>query len=210
LTAIIGRAQHLRRELQRDADSTSPAVERALSEILASAGQMARMLDDALAAASERAGDRVGHESTTACIAEILALAVDQVAQATGQHRVHVIQPGLPIVGPWDRVKVMRAIVNVLENALKYSPDGGALVVTVRQDGADMVLTIQDQGIGIPAADLPRLFEAFVRGSNVKDRFNGTGLGLTSSRQLIEAQGGSLELASVEGCGTTVTIRLPL
>ena len=73
-----------------------------------------------------------------------------------------------------------------------------------------VVVTIQDQGIGIPDIDLPRLFEAFARGSNARDRFVGSGLGLTSTRRLIESQGGSLELASVEGCGTTVTIRLPL
>ena len=104
----------------------------------------------------------------------------------------------------------MRAVVNVLENGVKYSPGGGAVVVMVRQDGADVVVTIQDQGIGIPTADLPRLFDAFVRASNARGRFAGTGLGLASSRQLIESLGGSLELASVEGRGTTVTIRLPL
>jgi signal transduction histidine kinase len=210
LTAIIGRAQLLSRQLQRDADATSPAVERTLSEILASARQMAGMLDDVLAVSSEPKGDSAGHDPATTSLAGILDLAIDQVEQATGQRRIHVILPGLPIAGPWDCVKVVRAVVNVLENALKYSPGGGAVVVMVRQDGADVVVTIQDQGIGIPTADLPRLFGAFVRASNVRGRFAGTGLGLASSRQLIESLGGSLELASVEGCGTTATLRLPI
>jgi len=72
------------------------------------------------------------------------------------------------------------------------------------------VIAIQDQGIGIPAADLPRLNDAYVRGSNVREGFAGTGLGLASSRQLVESLGGSLEIASVEGSGTTVAIRRPL
>jgi signal transduction histidine kinase len=210
LTAIIGRAQLLRRRVLLGSDASSTAVDRTLSDIVASARQMASMLDDLLAASCERSGLSVDDDSTTANLDDILKLAVDQVEQATRQHRIHVIQPGLPIVGSWDRVKVVRAVVNVLENALKYSPDGGAVVVMVRQEVANVVVTVRDQGIWIPAADLPRLFDGFARGSNARGRFAGIGLGLASSRQLIESQGGSMDIESVEGSGTTVTIRLSL
>jgi signal transduction histidine kinase len=205
LTAIHGFAQVLRLSLDRDGELPMASVEGAVSGILVSTSRMTAMLEDMLAAS--RSG--IGGDSTAASLAAVLNLAVEQVEQATGQRRVHLAQPARPISGPWDRVKVVRALVNVLENALKYSPDGASVLVMVREDGAEVEVTIRDQGIGIPEAELPLLFDGFVRGSNARERFAGTGLGLASSRQLVESQGGSLEIASVEGCGTTVTTRLP-
>ena len=206
LTAIVGHAQVLRLSLDRDGGVPMATVERAVSEILVSASRMTTMLEDMLEASRS---DIRGDSTATTGLAAVLNLAVEQVEQAMGQRRVHLVQPARPISGPWDRVKVVRALVNVLENALKYSPDGGPVLVTARDDGAEVEVTIKDQGIGIPETELPRLFNGFVRGSNARERFTGTGLGLASSRQLVESQGGLLEIASVEGCGTTVTIRLP-
>jgi len=205
LTAIHGFAQVLRLSLDRDGGAPRASVEGAVSGILISTLRMTAMLEDMLAAS--RSG--IEDDSTATSLAAVLNLAVEQVEQAMGQRRIHLVQPARPISGPWDRVRLVRALVNVLENALKYSPDGAPVLVMVREDGAEVEVTIQDQGIGIPEAELPLLFNGFVRGSNARERFAGTGLGLASSRQLVESQGGSLEIASVEGCGTTVTIRLP-
>jgi signal transduction histidine kinase len=206
LTAIVGHAQVLRLLLDRDGGGRNASFEGAVSEILVSASRMSTMLEDMLA--DSRSGIEGGSAATS--LAAVLNLAVEQVEQAMGQRRVHLVQPARPISGPWDRAKVARALVNVLENALKYSPDGAPVLVTAYEDGVEVEVTIQDQGIGIPAAELPLLFNGFVRASNVRERFAGTGLGLASSRQLVESQGGSLEIASVEDCGTTVTITLPL
>lgn len=206
LTAIVGHAQVLRLSLDRDGKVPIALVERAVSEILVSASRMTTMLEDTLAAS--RSG--IGDDAAATSLAAILNLAVEQVEQAMGQRRVHLVQPARPISGPWHRARIARALVNVLENALKYSPDVAPVLVTACDDGVEVEVTIQDQGIGIPEAELPLLFNGFVRGSNARDRFAGTGLGLASSRQLVESQGGSLEIDSVEGYGTTVTIRLPL
>src|SRR4030095_2551636 len=108
----------------------------------------------------------IGGGSTAIDLAAILDLAVEQGEPATGQRRVHLVHPTRPIAGQWDRIKVARALVNVLENALKYSPDGGAVIVTVREGDADVVVTIQDQGIGIPEDELPGIFDGFVRARN--------------------------------------------
>ncbi len=72
------------------------------------------------------------------------------------------------------------------------------------------VLAVQDQGIGIPAADLPHVFERFYRARNVSGRTPGTGLGLAGARQIVEQHGGTIAVESREGAGSTVTIRLPL
>ena len=100
---------------------------------------------------------------------------------------------------------------NLVGNAVKYSPRGGQVAVRlVRQNGAAEI-AIADQGIGIPDADLSRLGTAFTRGSGKASTFAGMGIGLHVAKLVAEAHGGSLELASPgEDKGTTVTVRLPL
>jgi len=99
-------------------------------------------------------------------------------------------------------------------NAVKYSPDGGEVRVNICQDvQADQpraVLVVQDQGIGIPAADLPRIFERFQRASNVAGQIAGTGIGLATVHQIVDQHGGQITLDSQEGVGTTCTVHLPL
>ena len=72
------------------------------------------------------------------------------------------------------------------------------------------MLTVQDRGIGIPAADLPRVFERFERGRNAVGRIGGSGIGLAATRQIVEQHGGTIEVESREGRGSTFTVRLPL
>src|SRR5207244_3336969 len=99
------------------------------------------------------------------------------------------------------------------DNAITYSPGGGEIRVTVaREDVAEpwAVLRIQDAGIGIPPADLPRIFERFQRGSNVVGQIAGTGVGLAGAKQIVEQHGGTIAVESTEHVGTIITIRLPL
>jgi signal transduction histidine kinase len=103
---------------------------------------------------------------------------------------------------------------NLVGNALKYSPAGGTIVVWVArtddEDTARALLVVQDAGLGIPASDLPHIFERYYRAGNVRGRIAGTGIGLASVRQIVEQHGGEVAVASREGHGTTVTVRLPL
>ena len=116
------------------------------------------------------------------------------------------------LIGAWDAARLERVLANLLTNAIKYSASGGAIRVTVAYDPADeaAVLVVADQGVGVPAADLPHLFAPFYRGSNVAQRTAGTGIGLFGARAIVEQHGGTLQLASTEAVGTTVTVRLPL
>ncbi|GAA2579352.1 hypothetical protein GCM10010399_06380 [Dactylosporangium fulvum] len=113
-----------------------------------------------------------------------------------------------------DDTRVHQVVDNLVSNAVKFTPSGGR--VTVRAGPADdgWTIAVADSGVGIPAADLPRLFSSFFRGSNVtaavgRQVMPGTGLGLVVSRAIVELHGGSISVASTEGVGTTVTLSLP-
>jgi len=108
-----------------------------------------------------------------------------------------------------DRKLLRHAIVNLLTNAIKYSPDGSEVCLRLECSDKEAVTHISDQGIGIPAEDLPRLFEAFHRAGNV-EKFQGTGLGLAIAKQAVEAHEGCIEVESQLDVGTTFTVRLPL
>ena len=100
-------------------------------------------------------------------------------------------------------------IVNLLSNALKYSLDDKPVALTLRNSDGVLVLQVRDEGIGIPAADLPHLYQPFHRASNV-GAIAGTGLGLTITKEFVELQGGTLRVTSEVGVGTTFTVRIPL
>jgi signal transduction histidine kinase len=104
---------------------------------------------------------------------------------------------------------VERVVANLLANAIKYSPAGGDVVVSVDVDAESAILTVRDEGLGIPATDIPHIFERFHRGSNV-ERISGTGIGLASAKDIVELHGGTISVTSVEGQGTTVAVQLPL
>jgi signal transduction histidine kinase len=112
-----------------------------------------------------------------------------------------------------DRVRPYRALANLLANAIQYSPDGDDVTVTLTTEGDGAgtwaVIRVSDHGIGIPAADLPQVFERFYRAGNV-GQITGNGIGLAGVRQLVEHHGGRITISSEPGVGTTVTVYLLL
>ncbi len=117
---------------------------------------------------------------------------------------------GSPVLVYCDRGAVATVVRNLLTNACKYAP-GARQVWSVRADGARARVDAHDEGPGIPAADLPHLFERFYRGEKTRTREEGgSGLGLSIVQGLVRAQGGDVAITSTEGAGTTVTFWLPL
>jgi two-component system sensor histidine kinase VicK len=99
---------------------------------------------------------------------------------------------------------------NLLENAAKYSPKGGDITTTIWCEDHTAHLTVADQGIGIPAEDLPHIFDRFYRATNVNDRqFVGMGLGLFICRAIAEQHGGRITVDSRQGAGTSFHVVLP-
>ena len=129
------------------------------------------------------------------------------------EQRVEVRTATSHLSGSWDEVSLGRVLDNLFSNAAKYCHTQGTVTVTVDLDGhlagPAAIVSVRDEGIGIPAADLPRLFDWAFRSSNVAD-IPGTGIGLAASREAVERIGGTLSVASEEGVGSTFTVRLPL
>ncbi|NBX21089.1 MAG: ATP-binding protein, partial [Betaproteobacteria bacterium] len=106
-----------------------------------------------------------------------------------------------------DEVLIRNIVGNLLSNAIKYSPHGGQVTLRVTPRPGELVITVSDQGIGIPLADQPQLFESFHRASNVGN-ISGTGLGLAIVRDAVQCHGGSISLESTPGQGSTFTVVL--
>lgn len=134
----------------------------------------------------------------------------DEMLSATN-HRCQIHwQPKGSLAGAQADEALLRHIFsNLITNAVKYSPEGGGVEFNAWREGPDAVFQVADDGIGIPAEDQERLFEAFYRCSNVGD-IPGTGLGLVIVKRCVELHNGTLQLESELGRGTTFTVRLPL
>jgi signal transduction histidine kinase len=147
---------------------------------------------------------------------DLVALVQDciEAQRAASGRTIHLEVDGPELYAAVDAARLERVVGNLLSNALKYSPEGSAITVRLGPEdgpaGPEAVLVVHDEGIGIPAADLPHIFERFVRARNVVGQIGGTGIGLASAREIVAQHGGTITVESTEGVGSTFTVRLPL
>jgi signal transduction histidine kinase len=128
---------------------------------------------------------------------------------ARAADRVVVTSPEKEIVGYWNAIELQRLVANLIDNALKYSPAPQPVHVTLRSAAGYLVITVVDQGVGIPCAELPWVFQRGYRAFNAKSNFVGDGLGLATVRRIVDAHRGTITVVSNEGVGTSVSVRLP-
>jgi two-component system sensor histidine kinase KdpD len=143
---------------------------------------------------------------------DVVGAALERVESAHGGGRIEVsiANDGEILAGRFDFTHTMRALTNLLENALKYSPAAAMVQLDVRRIGERLRFAVEDRGVGVPAGDEERIFEPFYRGSSIPDGVRGTGLGLTIARQLVEAQRGTLAYARRADGGSRFIIELPV
>jgi PAS domain S-box-containing protein len=216
LTAIKGRAQLLRRRAGRNDDrSGKDWMTEGLVQIDTTATRMSTLINELLDISRLQIGQPLELDRHPVDLVQLVRQRAEEWRhEDAGQHDIQVKTALLSLIGIWDVARLDRVLSNLLANALKFSPDGGIVTLRLtREESAGeewAVLDVIDQGIGIPAADLPHIFEPFTRAGNAVGQIAGTGLGLAGAQRIIEQHGGTIHVVSQEGVGSTFTLRLPL
>ncbi len=179
-----------------------------LQDIHRASKDMSRMLEQVLDLGRIDAG-KLAFAPHPVDLAALLHRITDESLSASSGPQVSLCIEGDLSNAHADESLLRHIFLNLLSNARKYSPANSEVAFDVRRDRADAIFTVHDHGIGIPAADLANLFEAFARGTNVGDT-PGTGLGLAIVKRCVELHNGSIEITSEPNIGTEVTVRLPL
>ncbi len=207
LTTILGQAQLLDRRLERA--GASGREREAVQAIIAAARRMDLMIRDLVDAARSEAGQLQLERQPVSLPGFLEALKRSQ-ATALPMERVELVMPPeLPPVLA-DPSRLERILVNLLSNALKFSPPESPVTVCLERRGDEVITSITDRGPGIPPEDLPRLFQRYYRAPAADERQRGVGLGLYITRMLVEAHGGRIWVESEVGKGSTFSFSLPV
>jgi PAS domain S-box-containing protein len=210
LTAIRGQADILLRDIEQSGELDVQRARKGLLLLRTAATRMATWIDDLLDMARLDAGRSVELHRQPMDLVALAWQAVADHQRNTERHRLRVRTSESRLIGVWDSVRLRRVLDNLLSNAVKYSPEGGDVDVVVEHEGDTARVSVTDHGVGIPADDLPHIFERFGRARNVIGRIGGTGIGLHGVCQIVRDHGGRIEVESEEGRGTTFTLHLPL
>jgi signal transduction histidine kinase len=208
LTSISG---YLELIMDTNPGSLTAAQVRMLEVIGRNAVRLRELVEDMLTLANIESGD-FRTQSEPLDLAEVVERTVSAAGPAADKASVGLhcdVRGPLPLTG--DAVQLDRVLANLLSNAVKFTSAEGTVSVHAERYGDDLVLTVADTGIGIPADEQQALFTRFFRATNaIHKAVPGTGLGLAIVRTIVDQHGGSIEITSTENVGTTATVRLPV
>jgi signal transduction histidine kinase/CheY-like chemotaxis protein len=207
LNAVIGFSDVL---LERMVGELNERQEEYVRDIRDSGRHLLELINEILDLSKVEAG-RMELEPAAVSLPGLLEYALAMVREQAAQHGIELILDVAPEVGViWaDELKLKQVVLNLLTNAVKFTPDGGAVDVRAEIAGDEAQVIVRDTGIGIDAADHERIFEAFQRGGR-EARSEGTGLGLTLSRRIVELHGGRIWMSSRPGVGSTFGFAVPV
>jgi two-component system sensor histidine kinase KdpD len=193
--------------LELDGQELNGAQKAMIAEVQEAVERLNRLVGKVLDSTRLEVG-RVKPRLSPCDIGDLIHVAVKEVRKELAQHKLTVeIAAGLPLMNA-DFVLLQESLMNLLSNAATHTPAGTAVKVSAHADISDLVLSVADNGAGIRAEDLPRVFEKFYRGAAAST--GGTGLGLSLVKGFVEAQGGTVKAANRAEGGAVFTIRLPL
>lgn len=212
LTAIKGYVQILAKQLART-EAPSPMIDKSLTTLREQSDRMERLINDLLDFARVETG-QLAFRYQDFNLVELIEATVAETARATQRHWITLKTPHAEINGRWDRDRLAQVFANLLTNAVKYSPDGGAITVRIEWSGErdeDVTIAVSDEGLGIPPQDLPRLFTRYSRvGDGSHFHRSGLGIGLYITKEIVDSHGGRISASSEPGQGSTFTVSLPL
>jgi two-component system phosphate regulon sensor histidine kinase PhoR len=199
--------------LARDAESSDvPARMRdRITKIEVETGHLVQMVNELLDLARIEGGSQLvlGDDVDLGALA---ASSIERLRLFADRNAVTLVvasQPGVPAVRG-DEARLGQVFVNLVHNAIKFSPDGGEIRVRVRSDGGEVVSSVTDHGVGIAKGDRSRIFERFYKADRARLRGGGTGLGLSIARHIVEGHGGRIWVESEEGRGSTFSFAIPV
>jgi two-component system, OmpR family, phosphate regulon sensor histidine kinase PhoR len=200
LTSIRGHAQLMLRR---------GAFEQAYLEVIVSAADQLGLLVEDLLLASRLEADRFDLRRQELDIREVVQTTVNHLIGASGR-TIQAKMPAQPLVVWGDRLRLGQVFANLLSNAVKYSAENTEIVVQVTHSPSLVSVAVIDRGAGIPADDMPHLFDRFYRVAETAEQVQGVGLGLYIAHRLVRAHGGNLEVESEVHHGSVFTVSLPL
>jgi len=192
---------------------TLPPADRirgSLNRVSAQVDRLARMVDDLLDRTRIEAGN-VEMQMGVCDLRPLVEEVVDLHRAVSDQHRLESSVPDRPVPVRGDPTRLMQVLTNLVSNAIKYSPDGGAVKLKLEEAGGEAVISVVDEGVGIPLEDHEHIFEPFRRArSGESGQIPGVGLGLSVSRRLVLAHGGRIEVEARQEGGSVFRVRLPV
>ena len=207
LNAIIGFSEVL---LERMFGELNERQDEYLRDIWGSGKHLLELLNDILDLSKIEAGQMVLNRSEFV-VRESLEYCLSLVRERALKQRIVLSLEADPEVGllDADRLRFRQVVLNLLSNAVKFTPDGGRVDVRAAIQGQDLVVTVADTGVGVPAEDRQRIFDSFQQGTRPSKQAEGTGLGLTLSKRIVELHGGRIWVESEVGNGSTFGFALP-
>ena len=207
LTSVLGYVELLEDEMGEHAEQSELEMVRAVKRNVVRLGEL---IDDLLALTRSEGQDAALVPLDLAALTRDLVTDL-RVASSQQGVEIRLTVPAEPVPVLANAGQLSRVVTNLVSNAVKFSHGAAEVAVRVVVLGPDVVLAVEDHGIGIPAAEMEQLGSRFYRASNAVDLgISGTGLGLRIVQAIVQSHGGSLELRSTEGAGTTVWVRLPM
>jgi len=203
LTAIKGYSEFLADEI-----GDRPDLKKAVFHLNNESARLARLVDEVLTLSRIETGREEFHLDRLN-LSELIQDTIEKMMHRAQKYEIEILQdimPGVYVKG--DSEKLVQVIVNLLDNAFKYSPPRSTVKVSLYKETAEAILMIADRGIGIPEKDRSKVFDRFYRAENARN-ISGTGLGLSIVKHITEAHGGSIELTAGAEGGTTAILRLP-
>ncbi len=183
--------------------------EKHLNRIRTNVEHMAGLLEDVLVLGQVEAGKVEIHKESVNLACFLSELIEDARYSIGARHEINVSAPSACINIEADK-KILRVLLtNLLSNAFKYSPEGSSVMVNAKVTEHELKIEVSDEGIGIPSEDLPHLFQPFHRAGNV-DTIQGTGLGLAILKKALDLHGGTVDVQSELGKGSSFTVQVPL